>query len=146
MPYPAARVDCIAPEDMGPVCGGSLVRGREGRVGGGGATGSEVVYLAGPQLVSHGEVVEMVGRALGKKLKVESFASDEEAVQLIVRDVGMPEAGARQVVNNYREIVGGKDIFDEATYEEAVANAETYGGRPAMPIQKGVEDNKDKFV
>ncbi|AEO63936.1 uncharacterized protein THITE_157849 [Thermothielavioides terrestris NRRL 8126] len=140
-PYPAAEFDFIAPEDMGRVCGRLLVDGPE-LLG----AGKEAVFLAGPQVVPQGQVIELLGEVLGKELKAENYASDDEAVQSIMADHALPESTARQLVASYRATAEGKPVFDPSTYAEGVANVEKYSGRPAMTIREWLEANKDKFV
>lgn len=141
MPYPEARFDFVAPGDIGRVCGGLAVRGEtEG--------GEEVVVLAGPQLISQGEAVAVVGRVVGREVVAEGFAEGEEeaAVQLVVERLGMPEAGARVLINGFKAIAGGVEVFEKEEYAVAVANIEKYGGTKATGIQEWAEENKDKFV
>ncbi len=141
MPYPEAKFDFVAPGDIGRVCGGLAVRGKT-------EAGEEVVVLAGPQLISQGEAVAVVGRVVGADVVAEGFAEGEEeaAVQLVVERLGMPEAGARVLVNGFKAIAGGAEVFDKEEYAVAVANIEKYGGKKATKLEEWAEENKDKFI
>jgi len=58
----------------------------------------------------------------------------------------MPEAGARVLINGFKAIAGGVEVFEKEEYAVAVANIEKYGGTKATGIQEWAEENKDKFV
>jgi uncharacterized protein YbjT (DUF2867 family) len=129
MPYPQAAFDFVVPEDIGRVCGNLVVKGAQGPKG--------VVTIFGPQLVSHGEVVKAIGKALGKELEVEGFADDEEAVKFLVGN-GMPEAVARYLAWSYRNRAEERNVPDAKEHEEGVANILKYGGQEPTPVDKWV--------
>lgn len=141
MPYPGAKMDFITEVDMGRVAGNLLVKGAEGLV-----DGDEVVFLAGPQLQAHGEVVEMMGKAAGKDTTVEAFGSDEEAVRWIRDDWGLPEVGAKHLVEWFGKTADGEFYLEGAHYAKAVANIEKYGGKKPTTVQEWVEANKEQWV
>ncbi|KAK3303656.1 NmrA-like family protein [Chaetomium strumarium] len=143
IPYPEAKFDYIAPEDIGRVSGTVLAGGPQAVAAAG---GKHIIYLAGPQLVPQGDVLVMIGKALGKDLKVEGFADDEEAVKFLVSVQGTPEPVAKQLVRGYKATAEGQDVFPAGTLEEAVANSEKYGRKPGTKIQDWVETNKDRFA
>jgi uncharacterized protein YbjT (DUF2867 family) len=142
MPYPEAKFDFVVPEDIGRVSGTVLADGPAVVAGG----KKHIIYLAGPQLVAQGDVAVMIGKALGKDLKVEGFTNDGEAVKFLVSAQGTPEPVAKQLVEAYKATAGGRDVFPAGTLEEAVANSEKYGRKPGTKIQDWVEANKDKFA
>ncbi|KAK4234423.1 NAD(P)H azoreductase [Achaetomium macrosporum] len=141
MPYPEAKFDYIAPEDIGRVSGTVLVDGPQAVAG-----GKNVIHLTGPQLLPQGDVIVMIGKALGKDLKVEKISDDEEAVKFLTEAQHVPEIIAKQLVQGFKAVAGGQEVLPAGFMEEAVANAEKYGRRPATKVQEWVEANKDKFA
>ncbi|KAL2127233.1 hypothetical protein VTI74DRAFT_11064 [Chaetomium olivicolor] len=141
IPCPEAVFDYITPEDIGTVSGTLLVEGKARLKG----EGSEV-FLAGPQLLSQAEVIGFIGKVLGRELKVQNYASDEEAVRFVVNNLGLPEPGAKQLVQGYRSVAEGKPVFDDSTYAEAVANVQKYGRRAPTKIHDWVKAHKAEFV
>lgn len=141
MPYPEAKFDFVAPEDIGRVCGGLVVRGRvEG--------GEGVVLVAGPQVISQAEAMGVVTRVVGKDVTVQGFGEgeEEEAVKYVVARLGIMEIGARQLVKEFKEVAEGAESWGNGEYEVAVANIEKYGGSKPTGIQQWVEENKGKFI
>ncbi|KAK4156578.1 NAD(P)H azoreductase [Chaetomidium leptoderma] len=139
MVYPEARFDLVAPEDIGRVCGRLLVNK-------GLSAETAVVSLAGPQVLSQGQAVRVLAGVAGTKVEVENFASDEEAVGFVVQNMGLPEPGARQLVQGFKAAASGGNGLDKSRHEEAVANIKKYGGKEATGIQEWAEMNKVKFT
>lgn len=104
MPYPAARFDYIAPEDIGAVSGALLAKGREELVDGKG-----VIVLFGPQMLAQEEALRAIaaGVGQGKEVEVANFADDEEAVQFVAENQRLPEFAARQLVSIYHNAAEG---------------------------------------
>jgi uncharacterized protein YbjT (DUF2867 family) len=140
--YPDAKFDFIVTEDIGRVCGNLLARGPDAL-----RDGSNVVFLAGPQLISQEAVLQLFGKALGKEVKVEGFEDEEEMVRFVTEKFGVPEVGARQLVDSFRGTRDGTPLFrEEGAYEKAVANIEKYGGKPATTVQQWVEATSATFA
>ncbi len=141
--HPEAKFDFLVPEDIGRVCGNLLVLGPDALA----EDGSNVVFLAGPQLISQEAVLRLFGKSLGKEVKVEGFPTEEEAVKFVAENHRLPEAGARQLVNHFRATKEGKPVFEEeGAYEKAVTNIEKYGGKPATTVQQWVDATSAKFA
>jgi nucleoside-diphosphate-sugar epimerase len=134
--YPEARFDFVVPEDIGRVCGKLLVEGRE--------AGVSVVPLAGPQLISQGEAIEAIAKIVGKEVKVVGYEDDEEAVKATMQNLGLPEPGARQLVNGFKAAAGGEEVFEKGHYEKGVGNILKYGGKVTR-FHEWAEENKAKF-
>lgn len=141
VPYPEGKFDYISPGDIGRVCGNLLVKGAKGL-----EEGRTSVSLAGPQVVSQREAIETMGRAVGKQVEVVGFENDEDAVRLFMANLGLPESGARHLIQAFKEVSEGRDFFANGLYEEASANVRKYGGEEATTIQQWAEANRSKFA
>ncbi|GAB1312602.1 Putative oxidoreductase YesF [Madurella fahalii] len=141
MSYPEGKFDYIAPADIGRVCGSLLVKGANGL-----EKGRTSVPLAGPQLIPQREAIEAIGKAVGKRVEVENFEDDEDAVRFIMANMSIPEPGARQLVRNLKEVSEGRGFFAEGLYKEAAGNIRKYGGREATTIQEWAAANGVKFT
>ena len=137
IPSPEAKFDSITPTDMGRVSGTILAKGQQ--------NGQNIVYLMGPKMMSQRESIGVIGRALGKDIKV-TPANEQEAVELYM-SIGTPEPLAKYLVQVFSEI----DKQDDASahpslYETAVANIQKYTGKPPTTFQEWVEGNKQLFT
>ncbi|KXX81989.1 NAD(P)H azoreductase [Madurella mycetomatis] len=141
MPYPEGKFDYISPGDIGRVCGSLLVKGAKGI-----EKGMTFVNLAGPQVVPQREAIEAIGRAVGKQVEVVGFEDDEDAVRLFMTHLGLPEPGARQLIQAFKDVSEGRDSFGKGLYEEASANVQKYGGKEATTIQEWAVANRSKFT
>jgi uncharacterized protein YbjT (DUF2867 family) len=139
VPSPNAKFDYITSEDMGRVSGALLVRGREAL-----ADGKNDVPLAGPQLVTQAEVISLLGKVVGKDLKVDGFETEEEELKFVTENMHVPEIVARQMVKGYRAAESGTPLYD-GIYDEAAANVERYGGKRAITIQEWLEAHVSEF-
>jgi uncharacterized protein YbjT (DUF2867 family) len=110
---PEAKWDWISPTDIGRVCGTITARGWQ-------AAGKNIVHLNGPQLMSQRDAVAVIGRALGKEVKV--LEIDEAAyMELIVSGAGLPEPIAKHMAKIHIARGAGTDgAFVGQPYEEAV--------------------------
>jgi nucleoside-diphosphate-sugar epimerase len=136
MVYPEARFDFVVPEDIGRVCGRLLVEGK--------GQGVNVVPLAGPQMISQGEAVEAIAKMVGQEVQVVGFEDDEEAVKATMQNLGLPEPGARQLVQGFKAVAGGHEAFEKGQLEKGVGNILRYGGKVTR-FQEWAEENKAKF-
>ncbi|CAG9974972.1 unnamed protein product [Clonostachys byssicola] len=144
IPYAEAYFDWISPQDIGSVCGGLLSkapRDIDGRAG------PSVVRIAGPNVLTQAEAVDVVAKSLGKEVKITSLSFDE-GVKFFVSSVGLPEPAAKALVDIIRiRAEGGKADggYEGLRYEERVANIRKYSGREATPFQQWVDENKKEF-
>ena len=137
---PETTVDCIAPEDIGAVCGTVLANGPP-------EDGARKIYLWGPELRSQRECVDVLARALGKNPKIE-LANKEEAYRMFVEDRGVPAVVAKYVVDRAEKGVspGKLQVAGYELDEEQLKNVERYSGRKGMRFEEWVEKNKELFI
>ncbi|KAF7328746.1 NmrA-like family protein [Mycena venus] len=141
MPYPEAKFDWIVPEDIGRAGGTILVNGPS-------STGGEKsVLLCGPELISQGDAVKIIGRVVGKEVAVEAI-SDEEAIKRMVSE-GRPEHIAKYLVKTLGEGFQGaklsqETLFASDEYKAAVENVRKYAGKATTLVEWATE-NKGAF-
>lgn len=138
---PGARCDYIAPEDIGRVAGSLLAKGPSAL-----EAEKTSINLCGPQRVSQEYAIGLVGKAINKDVKVEGFASEQEGVEAVAKANGFPEVWAKYLNNVMKNIEENDGMFAKVDYDEAAANVEKYGGKPAIRIEEWVEANKARFI
>ncbi|MBE3044617.1 NAD(P)H-binding protein, partial [Candidatus Bathyarchaeota archaeon] len=137
LPYPQATNDCISPADIGRVSGAVLAKGPS--VIGGLDGKYNDIRLYGPKLVSQGDAAVIIGKAVGKEVKV-TTVSEEKYVESLARL--MPEALAWNVVTGFRVRAGleaDDGAYAEPGFSEASGNVEKYGGKPSTQFGEWVE-------
>ena len=135
---PEAMVDCIVPEDIGRVCGTVLAKGPQDE--------SKAIYLYGPELISQGDTVKMLAKALGKDPKIET-ANAESAYKMFVEERGTPPPLAKYMIGQMGKThTGESQVFGYPVSKEELSNVEKYSGRKATTFGEWVEQNKQKFV
>ncbi|KAJ7669314.1 hypothetical protein DFH06DRAFT_981715 [Mycena polygramma] len=141
MAYPESNSDWIASEDIGRA-GATIL------VGGPSSTGGKTdVLLCGPQVVSQGDALKIVGKAAGKEVTVEAIG-DEEAVQALVAG-GVREPLARYLMSVQAHGSEGASIDVEAffaseLYKAGVENVRKYAGK-ATTLAEWAAENKEAF-
>ena len=134
---PDVRFDYITPIDMGRVSGTILAQGQR--------DGQNAVYLLGPEMTSQRDAVAIIGRALGKDIKMTPIVDEEEGVKSYM-DTGMPEPVARYLMKAFDRLKeNGDPSSDRAWYEAAVANIQKYSGKPPTGFEQWVGANKQLF-
>lgn len=138
--YPDARLDWIAPGDVGRVAATVVVRGMRVIT----AEGEKVqlgnwIPLRGPELVSQRDAVGIFGRAVGRHVRVTELG-EEEGVEVLLQR-GVPEVVVRPLVGGLRE----GDPLPLEMFEEGSRNVWKYAGR-AMRLEEWAEDNRDCLV
>ncbi|KAF7167582.1 hypothetical protein CNMCM5623_000888 [Aspergillus felis] len=140
--YPEARFDFIAPEDIGSVAGVFLVKGLpEGEDG----SKKNFVDLFGPEKMSLREAIGVIGNAVGKEVKV-TKVDEQEALQVMLTENGLPEPVAKTVLGQLRQQEESGGFSSMPGYEEASANIQRYTGRPSLRFHEWVDLNKEKFL
>ena len=143
--YPEALFDWISPEDIGRVCGALLVQ-RPRPVDVAGMNGN-VVRLLGPEIMSQGDAIDVIGRAIGKDIKVERL-DEQEGVEFFMKSAHLPEFAAQQLIKMLKKRAedGRSDGgYEGPSYDESVSNIQKYGGRPPTSFHQWVEENKAEF-
>jgi uncharacterized protein YbjT (DUF2867 family) len=141
--YPHARFDWISPGDIGRVCGTVLVQERPALDGPDGKYNA--IRLYGPQLLSQGDGIAAIGRAINKDIKITSI-DEEEFLDLLMTQ--MPRVWAEDLVAIQRVRAGIDDddgFYAAPTLAEASANIEKYTGRPATKFEEWLDENKELF-
>ncbi|KAJ7724654.1 hypothetical protein B0H16DRAFT_1430376 [Mycena metata] len=135
MPYPEAKFDWIVPEDIGRA-GGTIL------VGGPSSTGGEkTILLCGPEVMSQGDAVKIIGRVVGKEVTVEAVG-DEQAVKGMAAS-GTPEPLAKYLVKILSKAAAGT-FFASDKYKVAVENVKKYAGK-ATTLEEWATENKVVF-
>ncbi|KAJ7856273.1 hypothetical protein B0H14DRAFT_3865053 [Mycena olivaceomarginata] len=139
--YPEANFDWIVPEDIGRA-GASILVGGPSRTG-----GKTNVILCGPEVISQGDAVKIVGKVVGKELTVEAIV-DEEAVKVMAAS-GLPEPLARYLVRTLANGFEGASVsaevfFGSDQYKVGVENVRKYAGKATTLVEWATE-NKGAF-
>ena len=143
LPYPEAAGDWIASEDTGAVCGALLAKGASA------LEGSETsIPLCGTRRISQEEAIKIVGRAIGKEVKVSGFDNDEDAARSCAEVLHLPDSIAKSLVKAMRDMAENSsgDVYAKVNYKEAVGNIRKYGGKEATRLEDWAQANKAKFV
>ncbi|KAL2174621.1 uncharacterized protein P884DRAFT_272329 [Thermothelomyces heterothallicus CBS 202.75] len=136
VPAAEARLDFILPEDIGRVAGRLLVT-RDAR---------GPVTLLGPEPHTFREALELVGRALGKPVVVEEFASADEAARYLTQTLGYPDPVARYLVGILKRRAQDPSPEEIKEHGEAAGNILKYGGKEPGRLVDWVEANRAKFL
>ncbi|KAJ6491332.1 NmrA-like family protein [Mycena vitilis] len=138
MAYPESKSDWIASEDIGRAGAAVLV---------GGPGGKTDMLLCGPQVISQGDALKIVGRAAGREVTVEAIG-DEEAVRNMVAG-GVREPLARYLMGVQAHGFEGASIdveafFKSELYKDGVENVRKYAGK-ATTLAEWAEEIKRRF-
>ncbi|VUC30263.1 unnamed protein product [Clonostachys rosea] len=135
---PDATVDCVAPEDIGRVCGTVLTKGAPGD--------DRVLYLYGPQLLTHEDCVQILANALGKNPKVKAL-DKADAYKMFNEQRGFPPTLAEYMVRQGSLVTPGQQsVFGYPVSDDQLSNVEKYSGKKATTFEEWVEQNKDMFI
>ncbi|KAK4895216.1 hypothetical protein LTR49_028290 [Elasticomyces elasticus] len=124
--------DGITPNDMGEVGGTILALGPK--------NGQHIVYLYGPEMLTQGATSQIVGRVLGKEVKLKS-QTPEVALEQMTRMFGSKPLAEYMVRMSTRDYEGAKFPY----HEEGVENIQLYTDRPATKFEDWVKANKELF-
>jgi uncharacterized protein YbjT (DUF2867 family) len=128
------HLDGITPGDMGRVSGTILVQGPK--------NGQRKVYLYGPRIMSQGDAIQIVGKVLGKDVKLTKLSQQEQLDQFLTS--GMPKRFADYMVKILAAAEEGDQIA-RTEYETGVQNVQLYTGRPSVRFEDWAESNKELF-
>ncbi|KAH8651593.1 hypothetical protein BGZ60DRAFT_388235 [Tricladium varicosporioides] len=138
--HPEVKWDWIAPVDVGRVCGVLLADGFE-VVG-----GKNWVRLSGLQLLSQKEGVEIIGKALGKEIKVVGV-DEEEYEEALIKFAHMQASTAKSLIKILNGRLKGDDgMYDEEVLKEEAENFIKFGGKKPASFEEWVAENKDSFA
>ncbi|KAL6399656.1 putativelike family protein [Ilyonectria robusta] len=118
--------DCISPIDIGEVAGAILVNPVR-------SVQKNVVYLTGPKFLSHPEMYEIMGRVLGREIKVTEYSADEYGESLKKR--GVPAFLADFLADDLKKNADRSIYYPEPFFSQCVANVEQYTGRKATSFE-----------
>ncbi|PKS12418.1 hypothetical protein jhhlp_000624 [Lomentospora prolificans] len=139
--FSEALADWITPEDIGRVCGSLLIDGPQAPVE------NSAVNIIGPNLISLREGIEIIGREIGKDVKV-TDVGEPEGIEYFVKQLGFPPPLAAALVNEFKDRVEkghSNPLFSSTGYQEAMANISKFGGKPPMSLVEWVKEHKDDF-
>ncbi len=142
IPYPDLKWDWITPWDIGAVSGALLVKGSQALEGVGKQT---AVPILGPQFVSERDAVGIIGRVIGKEVKV-TQVSREEGLE-ILRGRGIPESVAENLLSVMGKLAEGELLTPEYSPDnaKAVGSVLKYTGKEPTTLQEWAEENKQEF-
>lgn len=104
--------------------------------------GQRKVYLYGPKIIPQGDAVVIVGKILGKDVKVTSLSAEEGVDQYV--QSGVPKPLAEYMVQKSGNSTN--DLANRTSYNEGVENVKLYTGEPSMGFEEWVEANKGLFT
>lgn len=130
---PGFKFDCITPIDMGRVGGTILVQGPR--------NGQRKVYLYGPQVIAQGDAIVVIGKIIGKDIKVTALCEQEALDQYT--QAGIPKPMAEYMVRKSGST--SNELADRACYDIGVENVQLYTGESSMGFKEWVEANKGLF-
>jgi uncharacterized protein YbjT (DUF2867 family) len=133
--YPNVRFDYIAPSDIGVVCGALLTEPRFQKDAG------QSFYLCGPDLFTQRDAHAVIGKALGKEIKVKEI--DEK--RWFEKMAHMPKPVLDSLVGGLRESNEGKDVYAKI-HGEAVQSLKKYLEKEPTKLREWVEQHKQAFV
>jgi uncharacterized protein YbjT (DUF2867 family) len=136
----AARFDFIAPEDIGAVTATMLTQ-REQREPQN-ETNGKSVYLCGPKLMTRVEAFGIVGKVLGKEIKVTE--TSEEAYW--EESKHHPRPVAESVLELMKGNIPPETEYEEGFWKAAVENVREYKGSEPMAFEAWAEAHKGDFV
>lgn len=134
--YPNVRFDYLAPSDIGTVCGALLAEPRFQKEAG------QSFYLCGPELFTQREAHAVIGKALGKEVKVKEIDEEKWYKKLAY----MPKPILDTLARGMRESDSGRDDPYGKIYKEAVENVRKYTEREPMKLEDWVKENKAAFA
>ena len=140
MAYPNAEFDWISPEDIGGLCATLLARGSQGVER---SSDGNAVFLSGPEKLSQRDAISVLGRVIGKDLKVTELDA-QAGLETFVK-LGLPEPVAKELIGTLAKRDKEGTMFGSPMYERAVGNVEEYMGQKPMRFEEWVELNKSAF-
>jgi uncharacterized protein YbjT (DUF2867 family) len=133
--YPNVRYDYLAPSDIGTVCGALLVEASLRKEAG------QSFYLCGPELLTQRDAHAVIGKTLGKEIKVKEI--DEQ--RWFEKMAHMPKPVLDSLVGGLRESNEGNDMYS-SIYEKAVENLRKYLEKEPLKLGEWVEQHKQAFA
>lgn len=130
--YPDIKFDFLSPTDIGTTAGTLLV----------GESKTKVVYLVGPGMHTQRESVEIIGKVVGRDIKVREI--DEAAYYEQFNF--MPRPILETLVTNMRKSNEGHNSYPKQTYEEGLKNLAEYTDNKPTTFAAWVEANKGAFA
>ena len=130
------QFDNVTAQDMGEVGGVILANGQR--------NGQSKVYIYGPELISHRQAIEKIGKAVGKDVKIQEL-SEEEAREHY-KKFGFPPPFIDYFIRMLSKTWNGtaKDRFP--SYDEGVENVKSYTGREPTTYDQWIQKNKELFT
>lgn len=144
MAYPNAKFDWISPEDIGVVCGNLLAEGPRIFHD----TNNNVIRLSGPELISLGDAVRIIGRVIGKSIGI-TEVDEQKGLEIYVDDFGIPESvgnGMLQAMRISSSDGGEHVLYPSHAYEEAKDNVRKYARGQFTTLHEWVAEHKDEFL
>lgn len=141
VPYPEVAFDWIAPEDIGRVCGNVLARRERPAC----STSNSAIPLYGPEFISQRDAVGIIGRTIGKDLKVTPL-DDQEGLGYFMQSMHLPEPAAKQLINILKTRAESDGTPHGSELDESVTNVRAYSRREPSKFQQWVEQNRNEFI
>lgn len=140
--YPEAKWDWISPGDIGRVCAALLAGGLRA-----GAGERNFVRLCGPKLVSQRDAVGIIGRAIGKDIRLTELEDQKALEEVFEKEMGMPAPMGKYLFNVLKRagVEGSDGNYEGPAYQEAMSNVQKYAGGQPTRFEEWVEENKQEF-
>ncbi|KAH8897259.1 NAD(P)-binding protein [Thozetella sp. PMI_491] len=141
VPYPDGTWDWISPEDIGKAAGTVLVQGIAATES---AEDRNVIFLAGPKLLSTREAVAICAKVLGREVEVIEVGEEEGAAEYV--KCGAPAWAAADVVwrtgNRFRGNLTNEDaMYTPGGHDGPAANLAKHAGK-ATQLEVWAAQNK----
>ncbi|KAK5956095.1 hypothetical protein OHC33_002668 [Knufia fluminis] len=118
--------DCIAPRDIGRVAGSVLVDRPS-------STSKEIIYLAGPQLITSIEQWNIIKKVTGQTIEIVQLGPEEYTQELVSKGFAPPIV--KDLVR-YKGEVEIESFYPEQFYKEWVANTKKYSGYESTTFEE----------
>ncbi|KAF2105142.1 NAD(P)-binding protein [Rhizodiscina lignyota] len=144
--YPQAKFDNITPTDMGRVAAAFLAGGVEVDES---VDEPNSVNLCGPEMISQRDMWGIIGRVLGKNLKITEM-DEKEALEVIEKEMGMPALVVPQLIAIYKrraeeESEGRSGDWFQDAYMRSKENVPKYAGTKPTTLEEWVKENTWEF-
>ena len=141
---PQARIDAVASEDVGKVCGSVLVKGVP-------ADGQRLITILGPECMTLEQALRRIAAKLGRQITIKA-ATEEEARKLMVEEQGIPAGPTVDLMirQGYLAVKSSTEedmlnIMGWPAPREALMSVERYAGVKAKTLEEWVEDTRAEW-
>jgi uncharacterized protein YbjT (DUF2867 family) len=146
IPFPDARLDWTAPEDIADLAAGFLVEGVQPETWTQGE-GRDYVDVVGPQLISLRDGVTTIAKAAGKEPRTVPVLDVEEGIQTL-SSYGVADrvaGGLVRLLKKGAEGGSGAGRYTPEEFDAVKGRMQQYLSRPGLTLQQWAEKHKADF-